>query len=292
MPDENPILKYWRSELEVFNKNLLSLQQQINEEATHDLRVAIKKLRSCFKIYSTLIEKKHKKELPAGFDSLFSILGKQRDIEMNKKLLLSLGGKNTALLNPILVYLQLLQDQAVEYGRPSIQQFESGKLETLTNQMGAGLENLTNEELLSRANEIVNSSVEKVEDDLKHFKERSHLIRKQLKDVFYQSKMFHGKGLFTKSQLKTLDTILDHLGNVHDHEVLISNLKNFRKTILPNTMKEYAMIKRIEERVEKKKDNLLERAYQSTEKLIARYKKDDDPKKQASKRLKPSLKEQ
>src|SRR6476660_910477 len=99
MPDENPILIYWRSELQVFNKNLLSLQQQINEEATHDLRVAIKKLRSCFKIYSDLIEKKHK-ELPADFDSLFSILGKQRDIEMNKKLLLSFEGKNTALLSP------------------------------------------------------------------------------------------------------------------------------------------------------------------------------------------------
>jgi CHAD domain-containing protein len=210
---------------------------------------------------------------------------------MNKKLLLSIGGKNTALLSPILVYLQLLQDQAVEYGRPSIQQFESKKLGTLTNQMEAGLENLNNEELLSKANEMVNSSVEKVEDELKHFKERSHLIRKQLKDVFYQSKMFHGKGLFTKSQLKTLDTILDHLGNVHDHDVLISNLKNFRKTILPNTMKEYAMIKRIEERVEKKKDDLLEKAYRSTEELIVRYKK-GDPKDQASKRQKPALKEQ
>ena len=291
MPDENPILIYWRSELQVFNKNLLSLQQQINEEATHDLRVAIKKLRSCFKIYSDLIEKKHKKELPAGFDSLFSILGKQRDIEMNKKLLLSFEGKNTALLSPIFVYLQLLQDQAVEYGRPSIQQFESKKLETLTRQMEAGLENLNNEELLSKANEIVNSSVEKVEDDLKHFKERSHLVRKQLKNIFYQSKMFHGKGLFTKSQLKKLDTILDHLGNVHDHDVLISNLKTFRKTILANTMKEYAMIKRIEERAEKKKDNLLERAHRSTEELIAHYKK-DDPKEQASKQQRLSLKEQ
>ena len=291
MPDENPILIYWRSELEVFNKNLLSLQQQINEEATHDLRVAIKKLRSCFKIYSDLIEKKKKKELPAGFDSLFSILGKQRDIEMNKKLLLSFEGKNTALLSPVLVYLQLLQDQAVEFGRPSIQQFETKKLETLTNQMEAGLKNLNNEELLTKTNEIVNSSVGKVEDDLKHFKERSHLVRKQLKNIFYQSKMFHGKGLFTKSQLKKLDTILDHLGNIHDHEVLISNLKTFRKTILANTMKEYAMIKRIEERAEKKKDNLLERAYRSTEELIARYKK-DDPKDQASKQRRLSLREQ
>ena len=151
MPDENPILIYWRSELEVFNKNLLSLQEQINEEATHDLRVAIKKLRSCFKLYSDLIKKKHKKELPAGIDSLFSILGKHRNIEMNKKLLLSMGGKNTAFLNPILVYLQLLQDQAGEYSRPSIQQFESKKLEVLTNQMETGFENLNNEELLSKS---------------------------------------------------------------------------------------------------------------------------------------------
>src|ERR1043165_8645386 len=120
MPDENPILTYWRSELEVFNKNLLSLREQINEEATHDLRVAIKKLRSCFKLSSELIKKKHRKSLPAAIDALFSILGKHRDIEMNKKLLLSFGGNNTAPLNPILVYLQLLQDQAGEYSRPCI----------------------------------------------------------------------------------------------------------------------------------------------------------------------------
>jgi len=275
MPDENPILVYWRTELEVFNKNLLSLREKINEEATHDLRVAIKKLRSCFKAYSGLIKKRQQKDLPASIDSLFSILGKHRDIEMSKKLLLSLGGKNTALLNPILVYLQLLQDQAAEYSRPSVQQFESKKLETLTNQMETGFENLDNEELLSKTNEIVDSSLKKVEDDLKHFKDRSHLVRKQLKDVFYQSKMFHGKSLLTKEQLKTLDTTLDHLGNVHDHEVLITNLKNFRKAILANTMKEYGMIKKIEERARKKMDDLLDQAHKSTEELVAQRKKDD-----------------
>ncbi len=278
MPEENPILLYWRSELQVFNENLLSLREQINEKATHDLRVAIKKLRSCFKIYSELAKKKNKRGLPADIDSLFSILGKQRDIEMSKALLLSLGGKNKALLNPILVYLQLLQEQAGEYSRPPIQQIEEEKLEALTSQMETGLANLNDDELLSKSKETINASVNKVEDDLKHFKERFHRIRKQLKDIFYQSKMFHGKSSFSKSQLKILDTILDRLGNVHDHEVLISNLKNFRKTILADTMKEYAMIKRIEERVKKKKDDLLDKAYTSTEELIEGHKR-DDPKK-------------
>jgi len=275
MPDENPILIYWTSELQAFTKNLLSLKEQINEDAIHDLRVAIKKLRSCFKIYSDLIKKKPRKELAAGVSSLFSILGRHRNIEMSKKLLLSLGGKNATLLKPILVYLQLLQDQASEYSRPLIQQFQPGKLETLTNEIRTGLQDLNNEAILSGANEIVDSSLKKVEDDLKHFKERSHLVRKQLKDVFYQSKMFHGKSLLTKPQLKNLDTILDHLGNIQDHEVLILNLKNFRKTILSNKLKEYSMIKRIEGRVKKKKDDLLEKAYLSTEELISDYKKDD-----------------
>jgi CHAD domain-containing protein len=87
--------------------------------------------------------------------------------------------------------------------------------------------------------------------------------------------MLHSKNLLTKPQLKTLDTILDHLGNVHDYEVLISNLKTFRKTILTNTMKEYALIKRIEGRAKKKKDGLLDQAYSSTEELITQYKEDN-----------------
>ncbi len=275
MPDENPILIYWQSELQVFTKTLLSLKEQINEEAIHDLRVAIKKLRSCFKMYSGLIKKRLRKELPADINALFSILGKHRNIEMSKKLLLALGGKNTAPLNPILVYFQLLQDQAGEYGRSCIQKFESKELEALTTRIETGFVSLSSDEILSKANEIVDSSLKKVEDDLKHFKERSHLVRKQLKDTFYQSKMLHGKGLLTKPQLKTLDTILDHLGSVQDHEVLISNLKTFRKTILTSKMKEHALIKRIEGRAKKKKDGLLHQAYSSTEELIGQYKENN-----------------
>ena len=275
MPDENPILIYWRSEMEVFTKNLSSLKEQITEEPIHDLRVAIKKLRSCFKMYSGLIKRRHKKELPEGINTLFSILGKHRNIEMSKKLLMSVGGRNTAFLNPILIYLQLLQDQAGEYGRACIQKFELTELEALAFQIEAGFQGLSNDEILSKANEIVNSSLNKVGDDLKHFKERSHSVRKQLKDAFYQSKMLHGESLLTKPQLKRLDEILDYLGNVQDYEVLIVNLKTFRKTILTKRMKENVMIKRIEGRAKKKKDSLLDQAYSSTEELMAQYKEDN-----------------
>jgi len=75
--------------------------------------------------------------------------------------------------------------------------------------------------------------------------------------------------------LKRLDEILDYLGNVQDYEVLIVNLKTFRKTILTKRMKENVMIKRIEGRAKKKKDSLLDQAYSSTEELMAQYKEDN-----------------
>jgi vacuolar-type H+-ATPase subunit H len=62
------------------------------------------------------------------------------------------------------------------------------------------------------------------------------------------------------------------LGNIQDHEVLITNLKNFRKAILSDAMKEYDMIKKMEGKAEKKKDDLLEKANELTQELIASIK--------------------
>ena len=90
-----------------------------------------------------------------------------------------------------------------------------------------------------------------------------------MKNIFYWSNIFDGEVFFTKPQLKNLDKILDHLGNIQDHEVLRTNLKNFRKTILSNTIKENELIKKIETRAEKKKENLLARADKMTEESIS-----------------------
>jgi CHAD domain-containing protein len=116
--------------------------------------------------------------------------------------------------------------------------------------------------------DLVKSSVEKIKHDLKHFKNQSHLIRKHLKDIFYWSKIFDEEALLTKSKLKTLDKILDHLGSIQDHEVLIANIKYFRKTILSAGITEYHAIKKIENDARKKKDTLLEKANNLTKEWI------------------------
>jgi len=107
-----------------------------------------------------------------------------------------------------------------------------------------------------------------VKHDLKHFNERSHLVRKELKNIFYWAKIFEDDGLLTKAQMRSIDKILEHLGNIQDHEVMIANLKNFRKTILSKGVEEYEFIKKIELRAQRKKNVLLEKAQHATEQLV------------------------
>jgi CHAD domain-containing protein len=199
---------------------------------------------------------------------LFSALGKHRNIEISKQLLLSFSGNKEQSLNPVLIYFQLLQDQLKEFCRKSIEHYDEKELSVLTIQLEQGLKDLTAEDTRSKTNDLVTSSMKNVKHDLKHFNERSHLVRKELKNIFYWAKIFEDDGLLTKAQMRSIDKILEHLGNIQDHEVMIGNLKNFRKTILSKGVEEYEFIKKIEARAERKKNVLLEKAKHATEQLV------------------------
>ena len=93
MPDDNPILRHWQSELEVFGHNFSLLHHDMSVEAIHDLRVAIKKLRSYVKLYSSLCKKKQPEPLLAMLKTVFAVFGKHRNIDIMKELMPSLSGR-------------------------------------------------------------------------------------------------------------------------------------------------------------------------------------------------------
>jgi CHAD domain-containing protein len=268
MPGDNPILRHWQNELETFNKNFSLLQQQLIADAIHDIRVAIKKLRSYFKLCLALSKKEDKDQL-SKTKELFSVLGRHRNLEITKQLAGSFAGKDSHKIKPLLVYLQLLQDQVAEYCLQAIQEYDVHELNELTIQMKREFENFDEDELHHETKNVIESSIENVKDNLGDFHEKSHLIRKDLKNCFYWCKIFDEHLVFSKPEIKKMDHILDNLGKIQDHEVLITNLKNFRRAILSDTMKEYDMIKRMEERAQKKRDAALEKANKLTDELIA-----------------------
>src|SRR5215472_12526234 len=134
MPGDNPIQGHWLHELDTLQKNFALLQQQLVADAVHDIRVAIKKLRSYFKLYLALSKKEDKDQLSRTRD-LFSVLGRHRNLEITKQLAVSLAGKDLQKAKPLLIYLQLLQDQVAEYCLQAIQQYNTDELNELTTQM-------------------------------------------------------------------------------------------------------------------------------------------------------------
>src|ERR1700686_5406732 len=146
MPGNNPILRHWQIQTEIFSKNLLLLRKEITAEAIHDLRVAIKKLRSYLKLYIALSGKDNMERSFAKTKELFSALGKHRNIEISKQLLLSFSGNKEQSLNPVLIYFQLLQDQLKEFCRKSIEHYDEKELPVLTIQLEQGLKDLSVEE--------------------------------------------------------------------------------------------------------------------------------------------------
>lgn len=260
------MLRHWQTELNVFNKNLSFLRAALSTNAVHEIRVAIKKLRCYFKLYQLLSEKKEAEKLFSDTNALFSILGKHRNIEMSRKLL-STPGKNNQAMKFFFVYLQTMQKQTGMYCRQALAKYKPGDLNKLTQEIKNDLENYTTEEMFTKLDKIIKTSLQKVKHDFKHFKDRSHLIRKELKDVFYRFKLFENPPL-TEPQVKTIDKILNCLGDIQDSEVVITNLKNFRKMILPKETAEYHLVKKTEQDLRSTKDRLLGKAEKMTQKFL------------------------
>ena len=269
MPDENPILRHWQKEHKVLQDNVSMLRDQMNVDAIHDLRVAIKKIRSYRRLDAALLNKREPGKTET-IRELFSVLGRHRNMDIAKKLLVSFSDRKKPPLNAVLVYLQLLQDQITPFCQKIIKDFSEEHIDKWTNELNQDLENVNTAELMARVRRVMASSVKSVKHDLKHFKKKSHLVRKRLKDLFYWSNIFEDDIFFTRQQVKSLDKILDHLGSIQDYAVLITNLKNFRKTILASSMEEYDRVKKVEINAEKKKDALLKRANEMTEKLMSK----------------------
>jgi len=268
MPADNPIVRHWQTELKVFDQNLVLLKNQLSADAIHDLRVAVKKLRSYLKLWAALFNKKHAKDSFETTNQLFSTLGKHRNIEISKQLLPSFINKNQRVPKPLLVYLHLLQEQVAPYCQQAIQEYDRNILDELTKQLEQETEKLVSQDLENRVKQLILSSFENIEEYLKHFQKKSHLIRKRLKDIFYWLKILPDEFVFAKPDTKTIDKILDHLGNIQDHEMLTTNLKSFRKIILSDSHMEYDLIKVVEGKVKKKKESLLKKAHAMTEDLV------------------------
>lgn len=259
MPARVFILRYWKKQVQVFQQNLVLVKKQRHTDAVHDLRVAVKKMRSCLK----LLHIARRDNYTLAFEeteNLFSILGKYRDIEMAISLLRDGERKNDASYKVFHDYLAIALLQQDKWVQAAIGEYDKNELNELTAQLELDLKDVDRPELVQKFKNVIEKEFKKAMRHANHFSRDTHQIRKILKDIFYWVEMAPAGVLMEIARVKKIKKILNNLGDWQDHEMLYQKVRHFRKDFVADAKDEYQTLKELERILLDKKAELLDKA--------------------------------
>ncbi len=263
MRHSNFILLYWRKEQKEFNKNLRILRHGPDKNAVHDLRVAIKKLRASLKLYAIITDKKDWQSHFIETKKLFTVLGKERDVEICFELLNEDEKKNQSDYGNAKSYLQSMLLTMQSWTHRALKNYSKTELANLTLLLGHGADAPSTEGLIENTIEAINGNLQQI----KNYYKKPHKIRKLLKDVYYWLKMLPKNTTPDDSLEKELEKILDDFGAWQNDETLLAKARHFRKDNLPDTFKEYDSLKTLEKNIEERKEKSLKNTLNKTKRL-------------------------
>ena len=287
MPVSNLILRHWKKQQQIFLHNLAILKEQINPEAIHDLRVAVKKLRSYFRLYVIICGQADWKTEFSETEKLFSILGKYRDVEMNYDLVQSYAKENLAAYPSLESYFIANLQIIAGWIRKIIHEYDNDEFAGFTEKLNSGLSKFTNEQIQDEIQKIIRGDLKKATPHFKHLREKTHEARKHLKDIFYWLELCPAEVIYSTPQRKKLKKILDGLGDWQDNEVLLIKVKHFRKDYVAKEADEHSDLKQLEKFIKNKKNDLLNGAEEKMKTFLKEPKK-KQPVKTVSKEITPN----
>jgi len=269
MPAAIFILLHWKKQQKVFSQNLATLRRLPDDKAIHDLRVAVKKLRSYLELLTMLFKKIQEEP---GFEKtgqLFKVLGKHRDIEIGLLLLEGFEKEHKLTYTAFRFHLKVALQRTQRWVQHALIKYDESELTQLTRQLGLHLKETNRQELLKEINIIVDKENKKLARLVKHLAVQPHDIRKMLKNVFYWINICPKDFLFNSTQVNKLKKSLDQLGDWQDHEMLHSKIKHFRKDFVPTSREEYQQLKDLEKDIERKMELMLAKAAEHIQFVLA-----------------------
>lgn len=250
------ILQYWKKSQKDFENNLTILQQQINTDAVHDIRVAIKKLRAFLNLYMIVKNEPDFEILLSKTNDLFDVLGRYRDIEICLAQTIAFEKDTGRSCKEFKSCLQSLLKITRAWANQEIHRFhkkELAKIALLLKQDSSLADNIMFSKALAAV--IINQLAE----TKKHFRQ-PHLVRRNLKEIYYWVPLFDNESTQDTWYQKELHSILDDLGNWQDQEILDVRIRHFRKDYLPKSFEEYERLKDFQNKIKDSKKVLLKAA--------------------------------
>jgi len=249
------ILSHILEQVKVFNDNLEILRQRADKNAIHDLRVAVKKIRSFFRLAEANDPIEWKREF-APVKNLFKSLGRQRDFDVSLSILGSLKRKENLAFPIFRNFLQSNRHFTRQLSLSGLTQFEGYFPQDLRDKLITAFQGIPEKELEEKIKVLVDKQLKKMKRLKGNFDKEAHEVRKILKDVYYWVEVTPENSVLNGKQLKQLEKILDELGTWQDQVIFLDKLRRFRKKFLVRDYEEYDVSRAVEKVILKKKKNL------------------------------------
>jgi CHAD domain-containing protein len=255
MTPENFIILNWNKQQSVFLANLQEIRKKPTKKSIHDLRVSVKKLRSFLRL-SELISGQKWRAPFTQVKTLFKISGKLRDFELSITLLSDYTKKENSQLPSLIKYLKVNKSLTSQWTKKAALAFHEDQLQILSGILQTSIAEISNEDLMSKINEMTELYLKKINLLANDFNKNLHEIRKILKEIYYwlNSCPYNPNNNFDNT---ILEEILQDLGCWQDNFVFLNKVKNFRKEFLAKNTIETAGVKTLEIKIRNKKDELL-----------------------------------
>jgi CHAD domain-containing protein len=256
MEGSNLILKNWLQQEKVFSDNLILSRKRPTKISIHDLRVAVKKMRSYLRLKQQLTGEEWKESF-SKISALFKSFGRLRDYDMSLTLIRKLERKEFLSFIFFKEYLSVNRSLTRKWAKQDAIKFNEHEPDVFNQQFNS----LTgsNEELCEKITRLSALKIKKVKNLAKHFQKNAHEIRKQLKDLYYWLKICPKEFAESFINMKILDGTLKYLGNFQDHFILKKKIKQYIKD-LPKRNEEKEMLIRFEKKLVLEQQQILDKA--------------------------------
>jgi len=261
MAGNNLILTNWLLQEQNFNENLILSRKRPTKISVHDIRVAVKKMRSCLRLKEELIGDKWKESF-VKISALFKSFGRLRDYDMSLVLIRNLERKEFLSFIFFKEYLSVNRSLTRKWARQDALKFNDQQSDAFNQQFNSlqGSE----EEVCEKIIQLSALKIKKVKTLAKHFQKNAHEIRKQLKDVYYWLKICPKDPGFIN--MRILHRILSSLGTWQDHFILKKKIKQYMQD-LPKNNEEKVTLKKIEKKLVLSQKEILDRAIKNWEEI-------------------------
>ena len=224
MNGDNLILKNWLQQKKAFIDNLTISRKRPTKDSVHDLRVAVKKMRSYLRLNEAFTKEKWQDSF-SGIKDLFKCFGRLRDFDMSLELCRKQERKWQIAAPAFKEYLCVNRSLTRRWAKQAANKFN--EQQSIFNFQFSFFDDLSVAETSAMIIAMAAVKIKKTRRLKKNFTKNAHEIRKQLKDVLYWLKICPKELLEKVVDVKNVDSTLKYLGTWQDQYIFRKKIKQY-----------------------------------------------------------------